>query len=253
MMSRGTVAIVTGGGKGVGGGIARELCAAGARVCINYHSSERLARATLDGILAAGGEAFLYQADVSDGRQVEAMAAETAARYGGIDLLVNNAAMQPNRFIGEYDAQTFTWLWEINIGGYWRAVKACLPYLKKSACPRIVNISSVHGKRPSVFDPGYSMTKAAIRMFTREAAIELAREGITVNCIDLGSCRIEGKTGGSPMRTCSLPGEHKNPVNPLGCISQPEDVGGLVLYLASPEAGRMTGSGIRLDGGAMLI
>lgn len=253
MIAKGTVALVTGGGKGVGGGVARALCAAGAKVCVGYNSSEELAQKTLKDILDVGGEAFLYRADIADRAQIRAMAQETARRYGGIDVLVNNAAMQPNRYIGEYDEERFRWLWEINIGGYWRATQECLPYLKKSACPRIVNVSSVHAKRPAVFDAGYSMTKSAIRMFTREAAIELARYGITVNRIDLGACKIEGKTGQFVFRIHWPEGTHEHPSQPLGDITTPADVGALVVYLASPEAKNLTGAGIRLDGGAMLM
>jgi len=252
MMHKGTVALVTGGGKGVGAGIARALCQAGARVCIGYHSSEALAQKTLDDILSRGGEAFLYKADVSDRSQVRAMVEATANRYGKIDALVNNAAMQLNRFIRDYDADTFRWLWDINIGGYWRAAQECLPHLKRSAVPRIVNISSIHGKRPGVFDPGYSMTKGAIRMFTREAALEFAAYGITVNAIDLGACKIESKTGQYAYKVYWPKEARENSMMPLSKISAPEDVGALVLYLISPEAGMMTGSGIRLDAGSML-
>lgn len=245
-------ALVTGGGKGVGAGIARVLCAAGIRVCVNFNSSETMAQDTLGQILADGGEAFLFKADVSDRAQIRAMVTETVNRYGGIDILVNNAAMQPNRFIDEYDAQTFSWLWEINIGGYYRSVQECLPYLKQSSCAGIVNISSVHGKRPSIFDPGYAMTKGAIRMFTREAAVELARDNITVNTIDLGATRIEHKTGNFKFRMFTYPEEKVNSPLPLGLVN-PADVGQLVLYLTSPDARKITGDGIRLDGGAMLV
>lgn len=252
MMSAGTVAIVTGGGKGVGAGIARVLCAQGARVCMGYHSSEELARQTLHQIQAAGGEAFLYKADVSDRAQVQAMVAATVERYGRLDALVNNAAMQPNRLLREYDADELRWLWEINIGGYFSALQACLAYLKESKTPRVVNISSVHGKRPTVFDPGYSMTKGAIRMFTREAAIELGQYGITVNCVDLGGCRVEWKTGRFPMHLIWSRRAYHTHGQPIRVETVPEHVGHLVAYLLSPEAGNVTGAGIRLDGGAML-
>ncbi|MCL2812692.1 MAG: SDR family oxidoreductase [Clostridia bacterium] len=252
MTHKQTVALVTGGGKGVGAGIACMLCKAGARVCIGYHSSEAIAQKTLEDILSQGGEAFLYKADVSHRPQIRAMAEATAERYGGIDVLVNNAAMQINRFIREYDADTFRWLWDINIGGYWRATQECLPYLKQSAAPRIVNISSIHGKRPGVFDAGYSMTKGAIRMFTREAALELASLGITVNAIDLGACKIDSKTGQHAYKIYWPIEVRGNAGLPLSNISTPEDVGALVLYLTSPDAGMMTGSGIRLDAGMAL-
>ena len=245
-------ALITGGGKGVGAGIARVLCTGGYRVCINYNSNEAMARATCDAIRAQGGEAFIFQADVSDRLQVRAMVDETIRRYGGLDLLINNAAMQPDRFIDEYDSAWFSWLWDINIGGCYRTLQECLPYLRQSDCASVVNISSVHGKRPSVFDPGYAMTKAAIRMFTREAAVELAHDRITVNAVDLGATRIEHKTGDFKFRMFLYPEERASVQIPLGIV-EPSDVGHLVLYLASPGARKMTGSGIRLDGGAMLV
>ena len=252
MARSGTVAIVTGGGKGVGRGISRALCASGARVCVGYNSNEALARKTLEELRGAGGEAFLFKADVADRSQIRAMAEAAADRYGGIDVLVNNAAMQPNRYIHEYDADTFRWLWDVNIGGCWRAAQECLPYLKQSAAPRIVNISSIHGKRPAVFDAGYAMTKGAVRMFTREAALELGAYGITVNAVDLGACRIESKTGNHAFRVHWPKEARENAGLPLLKICSPEDVGALVAYLISPEAGMMTGAGIRLDAGMTL-
>jgi glucose 1-dehydrogenase len=247
------VALITGGGKGVGAGIAHVLCKAGIRVCIGYNSNAAMAQKTLSDLRSSGGEAFMYQADVSDRSQVRAMAEATAARYGGIDILVNNAAMQLNRFIGEYDADTFRWLWDINSGGYWRAAQECLPYLKQSTCPRIINISSLHGKRPGAFDAGYAITKSAVRQFTREAALELAAYGITVNAVDLGACSIEFKTGRHAFKTYWPQETHENPSLPLARYCHPKDVGALVLYLAGPQAGMITGAGIRLDAGMTLV
>jgi len=245
----GRVALITGGGKGVGAGIGRVFAAHGIRVCLGYNSSEELAHKTLADIISAGGDAFLFKGDISNRAQIEAMVGETVARYGALDILVNNAALQPNRFIRQYDRDTFTKLWEINIGGYFRATQACLPYLKQSDNARIINISSIHGKRPTMFDPGYAMTKGAIRMFTREAALELARYDITVNTIDLGACHIEGKTGNYPFRIYWPEELRKNNSVPLGRIAKPEDAGELALYLAGPGASNTTGAGIRLDGG----
>lgn len=251
-LKKGTIVIVTGGGKGVGGGIVRVFAEAGAKICINYNSSESLAKKTLKQAEKAGGEAFLYQADVSDRQQVKAMVDETVRRFGGVDALVNNAALQPNRFIKEYDPEMFSWLWNINIGGYWLTTQECLPYLRKSKCGRIVNISSIHSKRPTVFDPGYAMTKAAIDMFTKETALELARDKITVNTVVLGACQIEGKTIETKFRVTRYPGEYKNSPFPLNEWTVPEDVGHLVQFLASEKASKITGAGIRLDGASML-
>ncbi len=252
MAEENRVALITGGGKGVGAGIARVFCKAGMSVCMGYNSSYELAQHNLRRITDRGGNAFLYKADVSDRVQMRGMVEKTIEVYGGIDVLVNCAALQPNLYISEYTPDMFSKLWQINIGGYVRAAQECLPYLKKSSCARIINISSIHGKRPAVFDAGYSMTKGAIRMFTREAALEFAKYDITVNCIDLGACRIEGKTGNFPFRLFHAKGTNENPSHPLGRTAYPEDAGHLALFLASPEAHNINGAGIRLDGGAML-
>lgn len=245
------VALVTGGGKGVGAGVVRVLAARGVRCCINCHSNPAMAEETRKAVEEAGGEAFVWQADVSDPAQVRAMADAVIARWGRLDILVNNAAMQLNRFIDEYDYDTLRRLWQINAGGYFRAARACLPHLKKAETGRIVNICSIHGKRPTCFDAGYAMTKGAIRMLTRELALELFADGITVNAVDLGGCKIEFKTGLPPFRFNS-PIECMNPdLAPLRQVT-PEDVGELVWFLCSPGASAITGSAIRLDKGLVL-
>lgn len=247
------VALVTGSGKGVGAGVVKVMCSRGIRCCINCNSNRAMAENTLREIEEAGGEAFVYQADVTRDDQLTGMVNAILERWGRLDILVNNAAMQPNLYIDEYDADALRWVWNINIGGYFHAVRKCLPHLKNSPAARIVNISSIHGKRPTNFDAGYAMTKGAIRMFTRELAIELMQYNIPVNTIDLGGCRIEFKTG--------LPGwgavgvrETYNPTMKNGDITVwPEDVGELVWFLCSEGAQRINGDGIRLDRGAVLI
>lgn len=249
-------AIVTGGNKGVGRGIVYSLVKAGIKVCICYNSSEDFAVETFEEAnKIADKSAFLYQCDVSRRDNVKAMVAETVRRFGRIDLLVNNAALQPNFPVGMYDMDLFRKIWDINIGGYFICLQECLPYLKQSECPRVVNISSIHAKRPAVFDAGYAMTKNAIKMFTREAAIELAQYKITVNYITLGACRIERKTGDfGGVFSANMPQEARTRTTfPLGRIPVPKDVGDLILYLSSQESEIITGTGIRVDGGSVLL
>ena len=245
-------ALVTGSGKGVGAGVVRVLASRGIRCCINCNSNPGMAEKTLQTVEEAGGEAFIRQADVSDPAQMQSMADEVIERWGRLDILVNNAAMQPNLYIDQYDIEKLRRIWNINIGGYFNAVRACLPYLRKSDCGRIVNMCSVHGKRPTCFDAGYAMTKGAIRMFTRELALELYEDNITVNAIDLGGCKIEFKTGNAPF-TSHVPKECRNPQMKSNRLVTPEDVGEMVWYLCSPEASGVTGDGIRLDRGLVLI
>ncbi len=245
------VALISGAGKGVGAGIARAFAFAGIKVCMGYRSSESLAHETLDNILSKGGDAYLYKADVSDREQVRAMVADCVNRYGRLDILVNNAAMQPNLYIDEYTYETLADIWEINIGGYWRLAQEALPHLKLSPEARIINISSIHSKRPTVFDAGYAMTKGAIRMFTRELAVELMKYDIPVNSIELGACEIEYKTGNAPFRL-QFPAVC-NPGATLGRRVKPDDVGALALFLAGSAGRTLVGDGIRQDKGSMLL
>lgn len=249
-------AIVTGGNKGVGRGIVYSLVKAGIKVCVCYNSSEKFAFETLEKADEINkNHAFLYKCDVSLRENVNSMVKETVKNFGKIDLLVNNAALQPNFPVGKYDVELFKKIWDVNIGGYFLCLQECLPYLKQSKCPRVVNISSIHAKRPSVFDVGYSMTKNAVKMFTREAAIELAQYMITVNCITLGACKIEKKTGDfGGMFSANVPQKAKKVTSfPLGRIPSPKDVGDLIVYLAGEESGMITGAGIRIDGGSIFF
>ena len=251
--SDGRVALVTGGGKGVGAGVARVLCGAGIRCCLNCNSNPAMAEETLSAIRAAGGEAFVYRADVSDPAQVNAMIDAVIDRYGRLDILVNNAAMQPNKYIDEYDTASLQRLWQINLGGYWRCAKAAIPHLRQSPLGRIVNMCSVHAKRPTCFDAGYAMTKGAIRMFTRELALELTRDNITVNAITLGGCKIEFKTG-RPKWDMQTPKDVGNPaLRGVSRLVEPVDVGETILFLVSREASALTGDSIRIDRGLMLV
>ena len=246
------VALVTGSGKGVGAGIVRVLCDAGMKCVINCNTNLQMAEDTLAEIRKYGGEAFICQADVSDPAQVKAMVKATVEQYGRLDVLVNNAGLQHNLFIDEYGGEKISRLWDINFGGYWRMIQAALPYLRKSPMPRIVNIGSVHGKRPTCLDPGYAMTKGGNMMLTREAALELQADNIPVVCLSLGGCRIEFKTGRPdfrnfrPKETIAL--SERNAFR----LVQPEEVGEAVRFLCSEAGAALTGDCIRIDWGQML-
>ncbi len=246
------VALITGSGKGVGAGIARALSAAGMKCVIHCNTNRQMAEELLEEIRKAGGEAILLQADVSDPAQAAGLVEQTVRRFGRLDVLVNNAAMQPNLFIDEYTEESLGRLWNINFGGYWRMIRAALPWLKQSPAPRIINIGSVHGKRPTCFDIGYAMTKGGIRMLTREAALELQPYGIPVNCLSLGGVRIEFKTGHPEFRS-RRPMEtiNRGMRNPDRLVL-PEEVGAAVRFLCSPAGAAETGDCIRIDCGQML-
>lgn len=248
------VAVITGGGKGVGAGISRKLAAEGVRVMIIYNSNQELAEVHAKSLRDLGGTAEVYKADVSDRSQVDAMMRHTAETFGGIDIVVNNAAWQPNLDIDEYTEEQYDDIMRINLGGYFRCMQAAIPYLKKSDAGRVIMISSVHGKRPGDFDVCYSMTKGGIKMLVREAALELAEYGITVNAILPGAVKIEFKTGFSaPFKNYRKMRDRKYMWAPLRRICVPDDVGNLVVFLASKAGDYLTGTSIRMDGGSMLL
>ncbi len=257
----GKVAIITGSGKGIGKGIARCFVKAGAKVCLNCVSNRAMADETLKEMQALGGEdcAILVQADVTDYAQAEDMVKQTVAKWGKLDILVNNAALQKNMDFDEYPEEFFDLLINTNLGGYINMMQAALPYLKETkGC--ICMTSSVHGKRPTDFDPVYAFTKGGMHMLMREAAIEFANYGIRVNMIQPAGVQIEFKSGNPanfkrPEKDLGI--DHKMlftkyPTYALGRTGLPDDDGYLAVYLCSDEAEHITGASVRADGGSML-
>lgn len=262
MSLSGKVAVVTGAGTGIGQGIAAALGKRGVKVAVHYNRSDDGANATKAQIENAGGEALIVQADVSSRSDIERMMRQTAECYGGIDILVGNAALQLNVPFLEYDESQYDRVMATNLGGYWRCMQAAVPYMKARGGGRIILISSVHAKRPTDFDPVYAMSKGGIRMLGRESAIELAKYNITVNMIEPGAVQV-GRQSLRDARPFHTPAEREkmkqmkqHPITlkfPLGRIGLPSDVASLACYLASDETAFMTGAAIRLDGGSMLL
>jgi glucose 1-dehydrogenase len=261
MTITGKIALVTGAGTGIGQGVAIELARRGVKVAVHYNQSDAGALNTKRQIDDAGGEAFIVQANVAYKHDIERMVQSTADRFGGIDILVNNAALQLNYGLFEHDEATFDRMMSINLKGYWQCMQAVVPYMKAKQAGRIILISSVHSKRPTDFDTVYSMTKGGIRMLARESAIELAKYGITVNTIEPGAVDVGKQSAreSKPIVTAEDMEKHQRTKNnlrdkfPLGRVGRPLDVANLVSFIASDETEFMTGSSIRLDGGSMLL
>ncbi|KIL40501.1 short-chain dehydrogenase [Gordoniibacillus kamchatkensis] len=261
MSLSGKVAVVTGAGTGIGKGVAIELAKRGVKVAISYNSSDAGANDTRQRIEEIGGESVIVRANVAIKQEIDDMVNAVADHFGGIDILVNNAALQLN-YNFEHSDEQYDRMMNINLKGYWQCMQAVVPYMKAKQSGRIINISSVHGKRPTDFDTVYSMTKGGIKMLGREAAIELAKYGITVNTIEPGAVNV-GKQGTKETKPI-VPAEaadrlKKEPPRdirkkfPLGRVGLPKDVGSLVCYLASDETEFLTGAAIRLDGASMLL
>ncbi len=190
MSIAGKIALVTGAGTGIGKGVAIELARRGVLVAIHYNQSDAGALHTKQQIDDFGGDAMIVQANVAHKREIDQMIGKVADHYGGIDILVNNAALQLNYDFFDYDESSFDRMMSINLKGYWQCMQAVVPYMKQKQSGRIINMSSVHSKRPTDFDAVYAMTKGGIRMLGRESAIELAQYGITVNTIEPGAVDV---------------------------------------------------------------
>lgn len=250
------VAVVTGAGTGIGKGIAVELARRGYRVVVHYHRSADGAEDTAARIRALGGIARLCRADVSVRAEVEALAADAVAAFGRLDVWVNNAALQTNLSLFDMTEETYRATLATNLKGYWFGIRAAVPAMKAQGGGAIVNVSSVHGKRPTDFDTAYAMSKGGIKMLTREAAIELAPYHIRVNTIEPGAVAIGQKSGNPrPIVPPELAGRlpRRKTRFLMGRVGQPADIGHLVAFLVSPEAEFITGAAVRADGGSMLL
>lgn len=261
MSLTGKVALVTGAGTGIGKGVAVELAKRGVNVVIHYNSSDAGAKDTKQRIDEIGGQSMIVQANVAHKHEIDRMVEQAADQFGGIDILVNNAALQINYDFFDYTEDLFDRLMHINLKGYWQCIQAVTPYMKAKRSGRIINIGSVHCKRPTDFDVVYCMTKGAIKMLGRESAIELAQYGITVNTIEPGAVDVgkfrKKETKPIVPKDVAEKNKHKPrsiPTRfPMGRIGKPSDVASMVCYIASDETEFMTGASIRLDGASMLL
>jgi 3-oxoacyl-[acyl-carrier protein] reductase len=239
--------IVTGASKGIGKGIARVFARNGAKVLI---VSRKLgeAEAAAGELLKAGGQTRGFAADVTKLEDMQAMAEKAAEEFGGVDVLCANAGIFPQSKIEDLSPEEWDSVVATNLKGSFLAVKACLPYLKRSSQPRIVLTSSITG--PVTGFPGwthYGATKAGQLGFMRTACIELARHGITINAVLPGNVLTEGliSLGEEYQRTMAAS-------VPLGKLGTVDDIGYAALFLASKEAGYITGQTIIVDGGQIL-
>lgn len=251
--------LVTGSGKGLGSAIALEAAKSGYNVVIHYYSNEESAKAIYEQVKSLGSDCMLLYADLGKQEDIDCLYKQIEEKFGGVDVLVNNAAMQYQLKFDEYKLEQMKRIFDVNLGGYLSMSKKVVPYMKERNWGRIINISSVHAKRPTNFDPGYGMTKGAIKMLTRELAIELAKYHITVNAIELGYVDVGVKSGNPADIFPSDWQENYKPVFNLRklpvwdrLITQ-EEVGKTVLFFASDDARSITGSSIRLDDGATLL
>jgi 3-oxoacyl-[acyl-carrier protein] reductase len=242
---QGTTAVVTGGSQGIGAGIVRKLAEQGAAVLFNYNSNKEPAEKLVEELEANGSRAITVKADVTDGDELDAMFETAARHFGKIDTLVNNAGIFKFSPIEDLTHEHLLELYGTNVFAPIFAIKAALKIFNDGGS--IINIGSIAATLAPPNAIGYSSSKNALHGVTKVLSKELAPRSITVNQINPGSIRTEGtKEAGVDEEV------EKGLIEtiPLGRIGFPEDVAGLVAFLASSEAKWITGEIIKVSGGA---
>lgn len=240
----GKIAIVTGGSRGIGRATSVALAQAGALVLVNYRSNEEAARETVRLIEEAGGQAERIAFDVADPDSVDQHIKEVAARHGRIDILVNNAGISIDQLLLRVSAKDLEMTWATNVNGAVFCAKACIRPMMKNRWGRIINLSSVVAESGNAGQAVYASSKAALLGLTRSLAREYASRGITVNAVSPGFIETD--------MTADLPDAARQGIvnqTPLGRIGRPEEVAAAVVFLASEEAGYITGQVVRVNGG----
>lgn len=244
MTLAGRTALVTGGSSGLGRAMVMALARSGARVAFTYRSNAGGAEALVRE-LSPIAEVAAFQGDVTSDAEVARFTAEAVARFGGLDILVNNAGITRDMLALRMQPDDWRAVLETNLTGAVRCCRHALPHLLASPSGRIINIASVAGVAGSAGQANYSAAKAALIGLTEVMARELAPVGVTVNAVAPGAIDA-GIVAGLPEEARRrLVG-----VIPMGRMGTAEEVAALVVFLASREAGYITGQTIAVDGGA---
>jgi 3-oxoacyl-[acyl-carrier protein] reductase len=238
----GKVALVTGGSRGIGAAIATRLARDGAAIAITYASAQQKANEVVDAIEAAGGRALAMRADSADATAVKSAVAETVRTLGRLDVLVTNAGITVVAPLESFSLDDFDRMVAVNVRGVFVAIQEASRHM--GAGSRIITIGSVNADRISFPGGGvYAMTKAAVAGLIRGLARDLGPRGITINNVQPGPVDTDMNPADGPFS------EHLKGLTALGRYAQGEEIAGLVAYLASPDAGFVTGASLTIDGG----
>jgi NAD(P)-dependent dehydrogenase (short-subunit alcohol dehydrogenase family) len=248
------IAIVTGGSSGIGRGIALEFAREGARVAVadirenprqgKYHEQDTVST-TVSEIEALGGESIFVQTDLADEAAVTRLLETTVKRFGGVDILVNNAGIHIPGNSQEISMDDWDRVTGLNLRGVFLAIKVSVPYLRKSDSGRIINISSIHAFAGGA-GPAYASAKAAVANLSRDIALEVASDSVTVNTICPGyiETAMQDYLTEEDIEACRQG-------TPLPRFGLPRDIGRAAVFFASDDASWITGASLTVDGGWM--
>lgn len=242
----GQVAIITGGARGIGEGICKVFCEAGATVAL--WDVLDAGQETADTIAADGGSIFFQKVDVTAAESVENAVAEIMEKYGRIDILINNAGVIRDRSFMKMTEQEWNTVINVNVNSLFVTAKAVIPHMREAKYGRIISASSINAMAGAFGQTNYAASKAAIQGFTRSLCKEVGRYGITVNCVAPGFIKTE-MTDSMPEEVIAAGIQ----MIPVGRIGTPEDMGHAYLFLASKEAGFINGITLHANGGAYPI
>ncbi len=240
-------ALITGASRGIGRAAAELLAERGYRLMLNYFRSEGSVLELKQKLTAAGADAEIFQADVGDPRQAEAMAEACCKRFGRVDVLINNAGIADVGLLTEVTDERWDRLWRVNVGGVFYTCRAVLPGMIREKRGKIINLSSIWGIAGASCEAAYSATKAAVIGLTKALAKEVGPSGIQVNCIAPGAVETDMNAALDEAALRSLREE-----TPLGRLGTPREIAAAIAFLASEESDFITGQVLSPNGGLVI-
>lgn len=242
----GRTVIITGASGNIGTGIARRVSGAGANTVLGYHSDPASAQSLAAEINDRGGSAVAIGADLAEADAANNLFSATLEHFGSVYGLVNNAGIQPIEAFDDITPTSFRTMLRTNTDGPFALIQALARNVGADSGAAVVNIASIEGSQPAVLHTHYAISKAALIMATRAAALELGRRNIRVNCVSPGLIHREGIEDAWPQGV-----NRWRAAAPLERLGQPEDVGDAVLFLLSDAARWITGIDLVVDGGVL--